>query len=411
VLATKDALPTVGDALATPRSYRLVVTAERVLICGADDRGVGQGSYYLEDLLNLREGPFLPMQDVTRAPLFSPRMTHSGWGVDEFPEGHLNAIAHAGMDAILVFATGVDQVPDERQWKAAAEQKGVGRYLDFNALVDRASMYGLDVYFYSYLESRKHPADPGAEAYYDSTYGALFQACPGAKGVVLVGESVEFPSKDPRTTGQSRLTPTADGLPPTKPSPGWWPCEDYPQWLDLLKRVIRRHSSDADIVFWTYNWGYAPEEDRVALIRSLPTDISLQVTFEMFEPQQREEVTTVCVDYTASFVGPGRYFVSEAKAAHERGIRLYTMSNPGGLTWDLGVIPYEPIPYQWAKRHAALLNAREQWGLAGLMESHHYGWWPSFVSGSPTSGSSNRRISASPRAGTAASARRRAPSS
>ncbi|MBI2297432.1 MAG: hypothetical protein HYU66_00525, partial [Armatimonadetes bacterium] len=27
-----------------------------------------------------------------------------------------------------------------------------------------------------------------------------------------------------------------------------------------------------------------------------------------------------------------------------------------------------------------LLEARAEWGLVGLMESHHYGWWPSFVS-------------------------------
>ncbi|MGI8913850.1 MAG: hypothetical protein ACR2JY_08710, partial [Chloroflexota bacterium] len=155
---------------------------------------------------------------------------------------------------------------------------------------------------------------------------------------------------------------------------------DYPQWLNLLKRVIRQHSPEADIIFWTYNWGYAPEEDRLALIRNLPTDITLQVTFEMFEQRQHEGITNVCVDYTASFVGPGRYFSSEAQVAHERRLKLYTMCNTGGLTWDFGVIPYEPIPYQWARRHAALRRARDDWGLSGLMESHHYGWWPSFVS-------------------------------
>ncbi|MDF2670381.1 MAG: hypothetical protein K0R67_2687, partial [Paenibacillus sp.] len=71
---------------------------------------------------------------------------------------------------------------------------------------------------------------------------------------------------------------------------------------------------------------------------------------------------------------------SEAEVAHERGIKLYTMSNTGGLTWDFGVIPYEPFPGQWSKRHQALLKAREDWGLSGLMESHHFGWWPSFIS-------------------------------
>ncbi len=56
------------------------------------------------------------------------------------------------------------------------------------------------------------------------------------------------------------------------------------------------------------------------------------------------------------------------------------MTNTGGLTWDIGVIPYEPAPQQWMRRHAAVLEARERYGLCGLMECHHYGFWPSFVS-------------------------------
>jgi hypothetical protein len=253
-------------------------------------------------------------------------------------------------------------------------------HLDLNNLVDRAALHGVDVYLYSYLESRVHPSDPEAAAYYESTYGELMRSCPGAKGIVFVGESCEFPSRDPHTTGKLRLDPTVDRTQDQRPSPGWWPCTDYPEWLALLTPILRQVNPDLDIVFWTYNWGWAPEEDRLALIRSLPTDISLQATFEMFEEIVKDGIVTRCVDYTASFEGPGKYFRTEAQTAHERGIPLYAMSNTGGLSWDIGVIPYEPIPFQWARRYRGLLEARDKWGLAGLMESHHFGWWPSFVS-------------------------------
>ncbi len=365
VLATKEQLPALGGALEKSRSYRIVVDADRIVVCGFDDRGAAQGSYFLEDKMNLCEAPVLEVMDVTREPLFSPRMAHSGWGLDRYPDAHLNAMAHAGIDAIMVFVKDVDETPEG--------------YQDFNYLVDRAELYGLDVYVYSYLTSRLHPDDPDAQAYYERTYGKVFRACPRFKGVILVGESCEFPSKDPNTTGKLRLEWPAD-QPQTKPSPGWWPCRDFPQWLRLLSGTIRAHNPDADIVFWTYNWGYAPKEDRLALIRALPENITLQVTFEMFEQIRNEHVTHVCVDYTLSNVGPGEYFRSEAEVARERGIKLHAMSNTGGLTWDFGVIPYEPFPGQWNRRHSALLKAREDWGLSGLMESHHYGWWPSFVS-------------------------------
>lgn len=364
VLAEKGDLPGYGESLTAARSYRIVAESESIVICGFDERGAGQGSYFLEDLMNLREAPFVKQQDTVREPVFSPRMIHSGWGLDVYPDAHLNAMAHAGIDAILVFVKDIDRTPFG--------------YLDFNYVIDRAALHGLDVYMYSYLQSKKHPDDPDAEAYYDGTYGRIMQQYPRFKGIIFVGESCEFPSKDPNTTGVLRLEWPKD-KPRTKPSPGWWPCTDYPQWLDMIKKVTRKHNPELDIVFWTYNWGYAPEEERLKLIRSLPTDITLMATFEMFEKFDRDGVIHTCVDYTASFAGPGVYFASEAKAAHERGIRLYTMANTGGLTWDIGVIPYEPIPYQWARRHAGLRQAHDDWGLSGLMESHHFGWWPSFV--------------------------------
>ncbi len=313
--------------------------------------------------MNISESHFLSAGDQTREPIFSPRMLHSAWGIDQFPDAHLNATAHAGMDAILVFVKGVNHT-------------AVG-HLDINDLIERATRFGLDVYLYSYIISEKHPSDPEAEAFYESTYGELMRAHPGVRGIVFVGESCEFPSKDSNTTGKLRLQRLPED---TKSNPGWWPCFDYPDWLNMVKRIIRRHNPDTDVVFWTYNWGWAPQEARLALIRSLPEDISLQATFEMFEQVERRGVPTRCVDYTVSFAGPGQYFASEAEAAHERGLRLYTMSNTGGLTWDFGVVPYEPVPFQWARRHEALLRANQDWGLCGLMESHHNGWWPSIVS-------------------------------
>lgn len=363
---TGEHSPEMGKDLLVTRSYRIICKNSLVILCGRDDRGAAQASYHLEEQMNFREAPFIKFQDITRKPLFQPRMIHSGYGLDMFPDEHLNAIAHGGIDSILVFVKDTNITP-------------MG-FLDFNELCFRASRYGIDVYVYSYLESLKHPDDPDAREYYEKTYGKIFRECPAFKGIVMVGESVEFPSKDPNTTGRLRLDKPADGLPTGKPSPGWWPCNDYPQWLDMIKGVIRKEKADADIVFWTYNWGYVEEKYRVELLEKIPDDITLLVTFEMFEKVKMGPVTSTCVDYTLFFEGPGEYFASEAKIAKKRGIKLYSMTNTGGLTWDMGVIPYEPCPFQWSLRHEKIHGAREDWGLSGLMESHHFGFWPSFIS-------------------------------
>ena len=366
ILADKEDLPELGKDISVPRSHVIEITDGKVIICGNDARGVMAGVHYLEDVMNLKEAPILEKQTpLKREPLFSPRMVHSGWGIDEYPDQHLNAIAHAGFDSVLLFVKGVDQTT-------------IG-HLDFNDLIARAASFGLDVYFYSYLDGWKHPDDADAQEHFFRVYGKLFEKCPDAKGIILVGESCEFPSKDPSTSGK-KWRDTEAGILNTKPSPGWWPCRDYPQWVDIVKRSVKKASPDAEVVFWTYNWGYTPEKERVRLIESLPDDITLLVTFEMFDFVKRENIVNPVMDYTISFPGPGKYFTSEAEAASKRNIRLYTMCNTGGMTWDFAVVPYIPTPYQWMKRYDGLHMSREKWQLAGLMESHHYGWYPSAVS-------------------------------
>ena len=357
--------PSIGNL----GTYRVETTETRVRLVGTDERAAAQASYLLEDLMNLEEAPYLTVGVEERVQKYHTRMVHSGFSLDIFPNEHLNMIAHHGFTAILLFTRDMDET-------------SYG-HTDFNDIIRRAAAYGLDTYAYSYMISEKHPDDADAEEYYDNLYGNLFRRCPGLKGVTLVGESVEFPSHDERTTGLVGNAANAAAYPDKAtrpPRPGWFPCRDYPEWLNLVKKVIRRQKPDADIVFWTYNWSNKPRDVRLELIENLPTDISLQATFEMSQKTTRDGVMGEATDYTLFVTGAGDYFTSEAEVAGRRGIPLYSMTNTGGLTWDVGVVPYEPAPYQWLKRFEAVNEAHEKYGLVGLMECHHYGIYPSFIS-------------------------------
>ena len=355
-----------ADKKKVKRSYKFEVSATKVAITGTDPEGVGQGCYFIEDLMNLRSAPFLEKQSIFREPVFSPRMTHSGWGLDQFPDSHLNAIAHAGFDSVLLFVK--------------APNLTTHGFMDFNDLIDRCEKYGLGVYFYSYLPSHKSPDDPDADEFFDNSYGAVFKESPKAKGLILVGESCGFPSKDPRTNGLDRKNPPKTAIADGRPYPGFFPCSDYPDWLNAVKKAVYKYNPDADIVFWTYNWGRAPEKERIELINALPSDVSLEATFEMFDTITKyPNHQMVQPDYSITSPGPGCYFKSEAIAAKKRNLRLYTMANTAGRTWDFGVIPYVPAPFQWFRRFNAMLDAHENWGLTGVMDSHHYGWSPSEI--------------------------------
>lgn len=356
------------DTTLKEREYRILATDTGIQLAGATEKNCARAGYCLEDIMNLNEGPFLQKQDLKREYLYSPRMVHSGFGLDLFPDPYLKAIAHAGIDAILLYVKGIDETPHG--------------YHDFNDIIHRAARYGIDTYCYSRFWNRVYPEGEAAYPFYDGIYGNLFRRCPGFKGIIFVGESCEFPSKDPHTAGMLRIDnkgPDGKKL-VNKTNPGWYPCYDYPLLFNMLKSVILKEKPDCDIVMWTYNWGYAPEDARLALLENMPTGITLQATFEMFMTTQRDGIPIRPDDYCTFFEGPGEYFVSEAKKAKELGMKLYSMTNTGGLTWDLGVVPYEPGPYQWLKRYQQMRKAHDMWGLCGIMDSHHYGWVPSFIS-------------------------------
>ncbi len=351
---------------ATSKGFFIKTDENGITVYGHDARGIGHGLYYIEDLMTFEHAPVLAFGEIKKKPLFSPQMIHSGYGLDEFPDEYIARVAHEGRDALLVFMKDED-----------LSTQGLA---SLNDIIRRAARYGVDTYAYSKLVSNMSPESPEAEEFYENSYGKLFRECPGLRGVTLVGESVEFPSKDPHVAKGRYFEIAKDGIPSDKPSSGWYPCYDYPIWLNLLKKTIRKYRPDADIVFWTYNWGSRPKEARLKLIESLPTDISLQATFEMSEPMVYGKSRGRVADYSLSFEGPGAYFSSEAEVAGKRGIKLYSMTNTGGRTWDFGTAPYEPMPYQWMRRYEAMRKAHDDWGLCGIMETHHFGFYPSFIS-------------------------------
>lgn len=346
--------------------YRIQTQKNSMKIEGYDDRGVAQALYYLEDLMSIRKAPFITVGTVARKALFTPRITQSPFGMYEYPDEAFQWIAHSGYDAIDLWLK--DAYTDNRDC-----------YIDIRLISERAEKYGIDVYVQLYAQHSKHPDEADAQEFYDKLYGELFEACPKLKGVTLIGEANQFASRDPAVGKTPFVANFEENIPTGKTSPGWWPCKDYPEWVGMVASSIRKYRADAEVIFCTYNWGYAPEKDRVALIERLPENITLMATWDMFDRYELGNSIQNVWDYTLGYVGPSKYFTSEAIAAKKRGIKLMANSQTSGRTWDFGVIPYEPMPQQWIKRYKRMQQAHKEWGLAGLLENIHYGFHPSII--------------------------------
>lgn len=339
------------------------ITQNTVLVSGDDLRGVLNGQIWLEDMMNLAGGPFLPQGTIRRMPRVKNRVIFSGSGIDDYPDWQLEAIRHAGFDTITILVRGFDL-------------NGLRKNCDFNDIIERAEAHGLDTMLYNHLGAHVHPDDSGADAALDSVFGELFRRYPKAAGLHLVGESLEYPSKDPRTTGKSFRESVVDGIPDPRPSPGWFPGFDYPALLRKIVTAVHHVKPEAEVIFSTYNFCYLPSDVREAFLAELPKDLTINIAFEMQKARTTDGVRRPAMDYTVSVTDPGEYFTSEAAAAHRQGLHFRACTNTGGLCWDVGCVPYLPVPQLWSKRMEAVLPYIRKGDCTSLFEGIHYGWWP-----------------------------------
>lgn len=346
-----------------PGAYEIEVAADKIVVNGDDLKGVLRGGIALEDAMNLVEGPYLKIQKQRYEPLLKMRIIHSGCAIDDFPDWQLNAILHAGYTAIDVFVRDIDE-------------NAKHEYCNITELIERAESYGLDTILYNYMRCFIHPEDENADKVIDGIYGRLFRTYPKAAGISLVGESLEFPSKDERTTGKRFRESVVDGIPDNRPSPGWFPCYDYPLLLTKIVNSIHRVKPDANIVFSTYNWSYLGEKEREEFLAKCPKGLTVNIAYEMQKKKIIDGVKFSVMDYTASAAEPGEYFVSEAEAVRKNGLDIRVCSNTGGNSWDMGAAPYIPVPQLWLKRMRTLQKYAREYKAYYFYEGHHFGWWP-----------------------------------
>ena len=347
----------------TSGAYVIDVAPNKISILGDDLKGVLRGGIALEDEMNLAEGPYLLIRKQRYTPLLKMRIVHSGCGIDEFPDWQLNAILHAGFTAIDIFVRDIDE-------------NAKHQYCNINDIIDRAASFGLDTILYNYMRCYIHPDDENAPEVIDSIYGRLFRTYPKAAGISLVGESLEFPSKDERTSGKRYLDSCVDGIPDNRPSPGWFPCYDYPLLLNLIVNAIHKVKPDANIVFSTYNWSYLGIKEREEFLAKCPKGLTINIAYEMQKKKVIDGVKFSVMDYTASVTEPGEYFVSEAECVAKNNLDIRVCSNTGGNSWDMGAVPYIPVPQLWLKRMRTLQKYAQSYNAHYFYECHHFGWWP-----------------------------------
>lgn len=383
--------------LSKPESFRLSVEPEKITISGYDGRALMRGLYYLQDVMDLRQAPILKAGSLTRSPRYSPRIScapmYAGEELkpdsDPYTEGLLERMSRAGVNAIYVWAK-----LHELGRSPALPELGVdadAKLARLNAIIRRASRYGIDVYLYLTLDPLpaaffdKHPDARGVARQFNAFYGSgyllctsapvvqryireatasVFRAAPGAKGAILIplGEGFfncrSFPRANtcPRCSNRSR-----DAV--------------ISELTGLVAEGAHSVNPKAAVVVWTYTW---PESDpsRAGLIARLPKDVTWLQTFEKEGLIRRDSIVDIAYDYTIALLGPSENFRLQMPLVERAGLPLW-IKTESMISQEYVQGPYIPIPQRFIERYQRIARYPQATGL--FLNWNHNGFQPSRV--------------------------------
>jgi hypothetical protein len=357
IAAPREMLAGCGGTLTGPKDYQITVTAERVVVCGFDERGAMFGLYHLEERMALREAPFLPLHlDTVRHSLYKARMTVTGLGWMEWPDNYLAILPRYGIDAIYasLYANpnGVPATPPEYDRMRTNDPAAM------HELIHHAAAHGLDVYTPIMYVNQ---GDSASEAGLRKLVRDVATEFPQIRGYVLLTEGFLYKSR----TAEWPKSQIRDYI------KGWT------RGVAIAAEEFHKINPAIEVLPWDYNVDFSPQavDLKRFLTSQLPLDSIPLVTFENGTAFDRGGERGHLKDYSISEIGPSEVTQAQIAEARRRGMPGVYAKADTWATWQYGTFPYLPFPYQWYARYQAIQKS----GVDGTMESWSYGFKPNYV--------------------------------
>ncbi len=367
VVGVRDQMPGCGMALKGAKDYEIVVTPNRVAVCGFDPRGAMYGLYNLEACMNLREAPFLPNNlNTVRHSLYDSRMVQSWMGWMEFPDALLSHMSHDGIDAIFasVYANpNGDRTTAENSTDFYARLMQRMRKQDparVHDLIKRAARYGIKVYtqvIYQYVGT------PESEAELRRLMREILAEFPDIHGYVLLTEGFWYKQ-------------WGGGHGASKEYIEDW-ARNWSRAVEIVAEECHQVNPAIEVLPWEYNIDFRPQnvDTKRYFMQQLPDNVIPMLTWENGKSFKMDEFQGYLRDYAISQVGPAEVTAAQIVEARKRGMKVYSNAQTFVCGAQLQTLPYHPFPQQWHERYMAM----EQQGINGTLESWSSGYTPNFM--------------------------------
>lgn len=357
VAGTREQLPGCGETLQGPKDYEIIVTPERIVVCGFDERGVMFGLFNLEARMNLREAPILPCElDAVRHSLYRARIVQSWLGWDEYPDALLSHMSHDGIDAIFA-SVYANPNGAETPWpySEVTRRQDPAKMRD---MIQRAARFGIQVYAPIMFDNTGTPENEQALRKLVRDNVQMF---PEIRGYVLLTEGFMYKGF------------TASG---SEEALREW-AKSWGRAVGIVTEEAHRIDPKIEILTWEYNIDFRPTGAAVKrfAVTAMPKDSIPLVTWENGKSFELGPYRGFLRDYSLSEVGPSEVAEAQIDEARKLGKPVYAKADTFA-TWQYGTMPYLPCPQQWFRRYDALASCR----IDGTMETWSTGYKPNFMS-------------------------------
>lgn len=320
-------------------TYEIIVGDAQVTFCGGTAAAAAQAIYRAEDMMKDLGGPYLEQKVHGYTPCVFPRLVSSGIQENRYPEDYLKLILHYGYHGILVTLR-------EEEPESFAELLFCAHELGLLVLADIAFPYSTP-----------------------DVFGRLLHF--GFDGFIF-GRAFDFSCTSKLLRAENRN----DQKCIHNPDAFEGTCRECISLLTDISKVVQTENPKAFVVLDTSGWAQAPEQEKIALIKQLPSNIIVLSSFDGGQKLVREQISIKTHANTLLMAEASEVFLAEYEAAKQRGLTVWAYTAASGRTDDFGLIPYIPAMMQWLLR----LDEIKQMEISGAVETGAYGFVPSIVS-------------------------------
>ncbi len=424
--------PAAGES---PEAHVLRVGPDAVEVAGAGPAGVLQGVFRLEALMKERGGPFLPVGEERRAPLFrhrihrsflspfyveemtgydgppldarwlSPGMAYPGYAEEDagpdmfYHDNLLMRLAQHGFNGVWV--RGALSLFAKTKPFPEFGRDSERILTNLRGLCERAARWGISVFLYMQEPMgmraedpfwQAHPnvlgspspykpmmhlctSTPEVKEYLREGTRAVFEKVPNLAGVMLITAS-EFPSHC-----YSHLRRPADPDELAKEVAAGKLCprcaprtpqQVIGEIVTLILEGARAAQPKAEVISWNWSWAHYEPDPQSGVMECLPPDAIVMGDYERGEPAEACGFPYTNDEYSIKVVGPSQRFRGVAAYQKERGRPVYAKIQIG-TTHENPNIPYLPVPQKIARKYQTLAET----GVSGMMTCWNFGNMPS----------------------------------